>query len=53
VIELAVGHVVTDDVALLTVWLNGVALLVMNALPVPGKYTAVMLWVPAANVLVE
>ena len=46
------GVVVIVDVALFTVWLNSVALLVENALPVPGEYTAVMLWVPVANVLV-
>jgi hypothetical protein len=52
VIALAVGHVVTDDVAALTTWLNGAALLVVKALLAVGEYTAAMECVPAVNVLV-
>ena len=43
---------VIDWVAGFTAWLKPVTLLVMNALPVPGEYTAVMLWAPAVSVLV-
>jgi hypothetical protein len=37
----------------LTTWLNAAALLEVKPLPVAGVYTAVMLCVPAANVLEE
>ena len=46
------GVTVTVGVARLTTWLNAVALLVIKALPMVGEYTAVMLRVPTANVLV-
>ena len=46
------GVTVTAGVALLTTWLKADALLAVKELPVLGVYTAVMLWVPAASVLV-